>query len=74
MSALEVALWDIMGKHYGAPLYHLLGGKTRDRVPTYNTCIGFGAVQDYASLARRCRCPGTLAPGRRHRRHEDLAV
>jgi L-alanine-DL-glutamate epimerase-like enolase superfamily enzyme len=47
LSALEVALWDIMGKHYGAPLYHLLGGKTRDRIPTYNTCIGFGAVGDY---------------------------
>jgi L-alanine-DL-glutamate epimerase-like enolase superfamily enzyme len=47
LSALEVALWDIMGKKYGAPLYHLLGGKTRDRVPTYNTCIGFGSIQDY---------------------------
>jgi L-alanine-DL-glutamate epimerase-like enolase superfamily enzyme len=49
LSALEVALWDIMGKVYQAPLYHLLGGKTRDRVPTYNTCIGFGPVQDYAA-------------------------
>jgi len=47
LSALEVALWDILGKHYNAPLYHLLGGKTRERVPTYNTCIGFGDVQDY---------------------------
>lgn len=49
LSAVEVALWDIMGKHYRAPLYHLLGGKTRSRIPTYNTCIGFGAVQDYAA-------------------------
>jgi galactonate dehydratase len=49
LSALEVALWDIMGKAYNAPLYHLLGGKTRERIPTYNTCIGFGAVQDYAA-------------------------
>ena len=47
LSAVELALWDIMGKAYGAPLYHLLGGKTRERVPTYNTCIGFGDVQDY---------------------------
>jgi L-alanine-DL-glutamate epimerase-like enolase superfamily enzyme len=36
-----------MGKHYGAPLYHLLGGKTRSAIPTYNTCIGFGDYQDY---------------------------
>jgi galactonate dehydratase len=49
LSALEVALWDIMGKVYNAPLYHLLGGKTRTRVPTYNTCIGFGPLQDYAA-------------------------
>lgn len=47
LSALEVALWDIMGKRYQAPLYHLLGGKTRNQAPTYNTCIGFGRVQDY---------------------------
>jgi len=47
LSAVEVALWDIMGKHYGAPLYHLLGGKTRSEIPTYNTCIGFGDIQDY---------------------------
>ncbi len=49
LSAVEVALWDIMGKYYGIPLYHLLGGKTRERIPSYNTCIGFGAVQDYAA-------------------------
>lgn len=49
LSAVEVALWDIMGKKYGAPLYHLLGGKTREHIPTYNTCIGFGPIQDYAA-------------------------
>ncbi|KAA3660225.1 MAG: mandelate racemase/muconate lactonizing enzyme family protein [Chloroflexi bacterium] len=47
LSAFEIALWDIMGKKYNIPLYHLLGGKTRDKIPTYNTCIGFGAYQDY---------------------------
>ena len=47
LSAIELALWDIMGKHYDAPLYHLLGGKTRTEIPTYNTCIGFGEIQDY---------------------------
>ena len=47
LSALELALWDILGKHYGAPLCHLLGGKTREMIPTYNTCIGFGDWPDY---------------------------
>ena len=49
LSAFEIALWDIMGKHYGAPLYHLLGGKSREEIPTYNTCLSFGAIQDYAA-------------------------
>jgi galactonate dehydratase len=48
LSAVEVALWDIVGKHYSIPLYQLLGGKVRETVPTYNTCIGFGDYQDYA--------------------------
>jgi L-alanine-DL-glutamate epimerase-like enolase superfamily enzyme len=60
LSAVEVALWDIMGKHYNAPLYHLLGGKTRTKTPTYNTCIGFGDVPDYALWAQQGRA-GELA-------------
>lgn len=48
LSAVEVALWDIVGKHYGIPLYQLLGGRVREIVPTYNTCIGFGNFPDYA--------------------------
>ncbi len=47
LSALELALWDIMGKAYNAPLVHLLGGHTRETVPTYNTCIGTPAQPDY---------------------------
>lgn len=48
LSAIEIALWDIVGKQYNIPLYQLLGGKVREFVPTYNTCIGFGEYQDYA--------------------------
>ncbi|NLG84292.1 MAG: hypothetical protein GX493_06735 [Firmicutes bacterium] len=32
-SAFEIACWDIIGKAFGVPLYKLLGGKMRDRVP-----------------------------------------
>ena len=35
ISAVEMCLWDICGKYLGAPIYQLLGGKVRDRVPIY---------------------------------------
>ncbi len=40
ISAIDVALWDILGQSVGRPIYQLLGGKSRDRVPIYNTCGG----------------------------------
>lgn len=35
LSGLDQALWDIRGKAFGAPVYRLLGGPTRDWVRTY---------------------------------------
>ncbi|MBI2194050.1 MAG: mandelate racemase/muconate lactonizing enzyme family protein [Planctomycetes bacterium] len=38
ISALDIALWDLLGKTTGQPIWQLLGGKSRDRIRTYNTC------------------------------------
>ncbi len=35
ISAIEVALWDILGKSLNVPVYKLLGGKTMDKVRIY---------------------------------------
>ena len=39
-SAIDIALWDLFGKATGLPIYQLLGGRTRERIRTYNTCAG----------------------------------
>jgi galactonate dehydratase len=35
VAGIDQALWDIAGKHRGAPVYELLGGPVRDRVRIY---------------------------------------
>jgi L-alanine-DL-glutamate epimerase-like enolase superfamily enzyme len=35
ISALDIALWDIIGKATGQPVYNLLGGRTRERIRAY---------------------------------------
>jgi L-alanine-DL-glutamate epimerase-like enolase superfamily enzyme len=39
-SALDIALWDILGKITGQPIAQLLGGFSRASIRTYNTCAG----------------------------------
>ncbi len=40
MSAIDIALHDILGKRLGVPVYQLLGGKQRDAVPSFASCMG----------------------------------
>jgi L-alanine-DL-glutamate epimerase-like enolase superfamily enzyme len=46
ISAIDIALWDILGQYSGQPIYQLLGGKTHDSVKIYNTCISYGNIRD----------------------------
>ena len=65
-SAIDIALWDLFGKVTGQPIAQLLGGFSRERIRTYNTCAGtaymrsnigqrsgnwgLGAARDYDDL------------------------
>src|SRR6188508_1641438 len=35
LAAFDIASWDIMGQHLGVPVWKLLGGRFRERVPAY---------------------------------------
>jgi len=57
LGAIEVALWDIVGKALRVPVYNLLGGKCRDRVRAYlHAQVWGGAVEPgpeaYVALAQ----------------------
>jgi len=40
LSGVDMALWDLKGKRYGAPVYELLGGRTREYAAVYDHCGG----------------------------------
>ncbi|MBT5875459.1 MAG: mandelate racemase/muconate lactonizing enzyme family protein, partial [Candidatus Latescibacteria bacterium] len=51
ISALDVALWDILGQATEQPVWQLLGGQTRESVPIYNSSGGpaYGGRGDRAA-------------------------
>lgn len=52
VSGLEQALWDILGKKLGVPVYQLLGGRVRDKVRAYAN-IGYALRDNSAAEAAR---------------------
>ena len=60
LSALDLALWDILGQACGQPVYRLLGGPVRQSIPIYNTCggPGYGAVTGDSTAKRHPGWPG----------------
>lgn len=49
-AGIEMALWDIVGKKLGTPVYNLLGGKVRERIPL-SYSIPFGTPEQMAGFA-----------------------
>jgi len=49
ISAVDIAVWDLLGQQLGQPLYNLLGGRVRERLPAYASWLY--ATEDLDALA-----------------------
>ncbi len=54
IGGIETALWDVLGKSLGVPIYQLLGGKYRERIRLYAD-VGHGEGNTPKSWAKRAR-------------------
>ena len=64
MSAIDIALWDIVGQQLGVPVYKLLGGKVNDQIRIY-TSYRWGNIprtaEAYAKRTRELIAEGATA-------------
>ena len=55
ISAIDIALYDIVGKKLGVPVYNLLGGKVRDELHVYANGWTEGIPHTPEALAKRTK-------------------
>ncbi len=67
VAAIEFACLDILGKYWSCPVYQILGGKLRDRIPfasylfyRYPNAVGEGEVRTVEQLVEHARALKTL--------------
>lgn len=46
ISAIDIAIWDLMGKLVGKPVFKLLGGRTKERIPVYYSKLYADTVEN----------------------------
>lgn len=49
ISAVDCCLWDLKGKYEKVPVYRLLGGPTRERLPAYASMLGYSVKPEVAA-------------------------
>lgn len=58
MAGVDMALWDLKGKHFDQPIHRLLGGKRHDRIPAYASILFGRDGNETAEIAQHWRAAG----------------
>jgi L-rhamnonate dehydratase len=61
ISAVDIALWDVLGKSAKQPVYRLLGGRTKPRIPVYASRLYSVKLSELAAEAKRYQDEGYKA-------------
>jgi len=61
ISAVDIALWDLLGKSAKQPVFRLLGGRTKARIPVYASRLYSVELSELAGEAKRYKNEGYRA-------------
>jgi L-alanine-DL-glutamate epimerase-like enolase superfamily enzyme len=53
LGLVDVALWDLAGRHYGQPVWQVLGGY-RTAIPAYASTSTFDSIEQFLDVADKC--------------------
>ena len=58
LAAVDIALWDLAGKQAGCPVWELLGGRRRERIPAYASGLPRATLAERVALAQELVAQG----------------
>src|ERR1700723_429092 len=61
ISAVDIALWDLLGKDAKQPVYRLLGGRTKERIPVYASRLYSMPIEELRAEAQKYKDEGYQA-------------